>query len=146
MALIPEFLPPVAPDAEDFETTITARVRSVASNDKFSVRAADGRNNLEMTINLAWTMLTPAQASAIDAFFRERGGFHPFGFKVPGTSEMRKFVCTSWRKVVPHTKRGEIYAVFEEVFDLRAVDPAVDLLLTEDGETLLTEEGEELAV
>lgn len=85
-----------------------------------ATRAADGLNNLDETWQLSWLRRTPAEAAAMLAFFRARGGTEPFAWTSPkGATGL--WVCTEWTAVPETAASWTVTAKFERDWNLYEV-------------------------
>ena len=86
--------------------------------DGYNQRAADGINNILHKATLTWEVLTRSEAGALMNFFRERAGWKPISWQMPGDTESRKWLCTKWNRTYAEANLDTVTATFAEVVDL----------------------------
>lgn len=96
----------------------TCRVLRSEFGDGYVQRAADGINNIGLTLDLVWEGLTSTQADRIDEFLQDHAGVTPFAMALPRTTEKLRWVCSEWNYVWVEGELATITATFEQDFGL----------------------------
>jgi phage-related protein len=107
----PARLPDVDPDFSEQPNVYVAQF-----GDGYSQRSPQGLNHIDATMRLTWGMLSYADEDAIRAFFRERGGWKPFWYGLPG-DVLWRWRCVAWGGGERFNPFRRINAEFQRVFD-----------------------------
>lgn len=109
----PTFNPSVAPSPG---TTITPELalNEVSFGDGYSQASPRGINHVRRRVSLRWDALTASQATEIETFLRERGGFRPFWWTARRDAAPSKWTCRDW--TVTDGAPWSITATFTEWF------------------------------
>ena len=94
------------------------RVLLAQFGDGYNQRAADGINNVLHKGNVTWENLTRDEAATLISFLRERAGWKPITWTMPGDNEARKWVATRWTRTYVDANLDTVAATFSEVVDL----------------------------
>ena len=97
---------------------VEPRVLVAQFGDGYNQRTADGINNVLHKANLSWEHLTRTEATALMSFFRERAGWKPISWQMPGDSETRKWLCVRYGRTYVDANLDTVTAQFQEVVDL----------------------------
>jgi phage-related protein len=91
----PVWVPPKNPDQEpDFQEKPNLYISRFG--DGYSQESPAGLNHIDGDMALSWSMLTVTDEEAMRAFMRERGGYKPFWYGLPGDSVMWLWKCRAW--------------------------------------------------
>ena len=112
------FSPPIAPTPGGLSHQVTPRVLSAPFGDGYRQDAGDGLNAILRTVTLQWSVLDPADADTIEAFFVAEKGYLPFLWTDPRESAPRQWKCTTWTRAAATAATDSISATFVEVHDL----------------------------
>lgn len=112
----PVFKPAANPDV-DPDFTEQPDVVATRFGDGYSQRTPRGLNHITASLTLSWGMLAYANEDAIRVFFRERGGYKPFWYGLPGDS-LRQWRCVRWGGGERFNPFRRIRAEFERTYDL----------------------------
>lgn len=104
------FKPPKNPD-QGPELPTKANIFAASFGDAYTQVGKRGLNHITTGLALSWSLLTVSQKEALDAFFRERGGYQPFFYGLPG-DVIRQWRCEEWAP----RGRGHIYWGFSASF------------------------------
>tara|TARA_B100000085_G_C18232625_1_gene386561 strand:+ start:236 stop:577 length:342 start_codon:yes stop_codon:yes gene_type:complete len=91
-------------------------VRVAQFGSGYSQRSVFGINQNPKIYNLTFRV-SESESDTIEDFLDARGGTEKFTYTPPGESGSKKFICSTWTKVIPSPDRAEINATFEEVFE-----------------------------
>ena len=86
----------------------------------YTAPAASGLNHVRKVLELSWDVLTPAEASQINAFLSAHGGVKPFLYLAPGETTPLKFTCNDWTETHSHIGFMTVSAKFRQSFNLVA--------------------------
>src|SRR5258707_15503179 len=112
------FSPPLAPTPGGLSHQTTPRVLSAPFGDGYRQDAGDGLNAILRSVTLQWSVLDPAGADAIEAFFVAERGYLAFLWTDPREAIPRQWKCTTWTRSSPTAATASISATFVEVPDL----------------------------
>jgi len=115
--MVMTFSPPVAPSPES-DKEVTPRILRADFGDGYAQRSGDGINTMRQVRNLAWNVLTFADADTIEAFFAARSGVESFYWTAPDEASPRRWLCSTWRRGYVSGNMASLTATFTEVFDL----------------------------
>ena len=96
---------------ESFE----ARVYEAKYGDGYTQRTPNGLNNLDVTLDLSFTLRTLVEVDAIADFLAAQKGATPFEWTPPGGTTYN-YVCKTWKKVRQTNGDSSITATFERVY------------------------------
>lgn len=94
------------------------RILLAQFGDGYNQRAADGINNVLHRAALSWEILTREEATTLMSFFRERAGWKPIAWQMPGDNEVRKWIAVKWNRTYVDANLDSVTAQFSEVVDL----------------------------
>ena len=118
---VPTFTPPQNPNV-DYGHDTEANVLEVKFGDNYTQRTGNGLNTMQRVLQLQWGPITPANADALEAFFRSQGGWAPFMYQTPldflRGQPARRYVCKKWNRRTAQINAEHVSAVFEEDFGL----------------------------
>lgn len=109
------FTPAVAPSPGTTNSPIIA-LNEVAFGDGYVQASPKGLNHIRRSLTVKWDVLTQQQASDIEHFLEEHGGYKPFWFAHSSDSVLRKWTCKTWSVTWGHP--AKISATFVEDFTL----------------------------
>jgi len=97
-----------------------SKTLEVEFGDGYSQGAPDGLNPVRDKWNLTWSVLTDSEATAIETFFKARGGHEPFLWTAPdnNTAQQWKIPQGQYTKVDTGGAMYRITVVFKEDFSL----------------------------
>ena len=111
-------VPPKPPDV-GMGKRVNYTVHEAALGDGYSTRLSV-INNKGQKVNVAWTMLTFAQADDLEDFFDAKAGAEPFLYGPPNWGSALPWVCKTWER--NHEGMWEtVSATFERVFDVSSL-------------------------
>jgi phage-related protein len=106
------FAPPVWPTESTDKPEI--KLLEAEFGDGYTQAVGDGMNHIRRIFALQWDVLTPEQASQIEQFLTEHGGFQPFLWTPSGDPRPLKWTCKEWdrKRATPN----EMTATFRQSF------------------------------
>lgn len=109
----PTFVPTIAPSPG---TSISTKValNEATFGDGYAQASPKGINSMRRQVSYRWDALTATQATEIENFFRERGGFRPFWWTARRDVAPSKWTCRDW--TVTDGAPWSITATFTEWF------------------------------
>lgn len=114
---LPTFAPPKSPSYGSAKT-VQPRILETPFGDGYRQTAGDGLNTQVEAWDLTWTVLKPADADTIEAFFVARDGREPFWWTPLRQASPKKFRCTKWSRTVVDGKGDRIAATLVQDFTL----------------------------
>tara|TARA_R110000851_G_scaffold50512_4_gene120574 strand:+ start:4906 stop:5256 length:351 start_codon:yes stop_codon:yes gene_type:complete len=111
------FTPPQDP-AQNSSKQTTTRIRRANFGDGYSLRVADGLNDIVRDVQLRWEGLSVTDYNTIIAFFEAHNGAEAFIYTLPDEGSSRTFSVENWTTTYPSGTLRGIVAQFNEEFDL----------------------------
>jgi phage-related protein len=96
---------------------VTPRVRKAPFGDGYAQRSGDGINAMVRTFNAQFAVISATEAQSLLDFFRERAGYKPFRWTLPGEASPRQWIAPSWRKTYSESGVSDVTVSLEENFD-----------------------------
>ena len=113
----PTFVPPCNPSPGTSETPEIKLLRA-EFGDGYTQATADGINHIRTVTECTWEVLTKDERNEVVAFFRERGGYQPFYFRMPHHDHARKWTVENWTETLISGSYHRIVATFRQSFTM----------------------------
>lgn len=111
----PVWYPPVAPEAP-LDAAERPNIRRVTFGDGYEQRSPKGMNHVVRTASLTFGNLRPGTRDQVLAFLRERGGYKPFWYQIPGDG-LRRWIAPEWGTVIKTFEFHNVTVRLERAWD-----------------------------
>ncbi|MFG1314707.1 phage tail protein [Xanthobacter autotrophicus] len=111
------FVPPIPPSPSTGNKP-ELKLLEAQFGDGYTQTTRDGMNHIRDNVSLTWDLLLPAQADAIDAFFRTKGGDTPFLYKPVMFAAPVRWTCKEWSHDVIENGFRTITATLKRDFNV----------------------------
>ncbi|KAB0679521.1 phage tail protein [Aureimonas leprariae] len=114
---LPTFDPAVEPTVGITDTP-EIKILKADFGDGYTQATAAGLNHIRNVREMTWDALYKSERDPIIAFFRERGGYQPFWFKLDDEASPTRYTCEKWSEERISGGFFKISATFRQCFTL----------------------------
>lgn len=114
---LPTFTPPVSPSPGLSDTPELKLLKS-EFGDGYTQATAAGLNHIRRVVSASWDVLAREERDQIATFFRERAGYQPFYYRMPGDDTAEKWTVEQWSDTAIDGGCFSITATFRQSFTL----------------------------